>query len=103
MLQLYVKRAKIFMDGDSGKERRCTLPMAKGPQPAPDWVRHASGFKEGLADGSIIDLTPPTVAAAVEETENDGANQVEEEAKAAKVSAKARTPKGTVTASVVNN
>jgi hypothetical protein len=59
MLQLYVKRAKIFLANVNGHEVRCTLGKQEGPQDAPDWVLHAPGFREGIADKSIINLTPP--------------------------------------------
>ena len=113
MLNLYVSRAKIFMHNEGVKELRCTLSLQKGPQPAPDWVREAPGFKEGIADGSIIDLTPleapkkskkhveePEEAKATEEAKAPEETKAPEEVKAPKSH---KRPKGHVTASVVHS
>jgi len=59
MLQLYFKRAKIFLDIHDGKEHRFQGNPAAEPVVSPDWVQNTLTFKLGIADKSIIDLTPP--------------------------------------------
>jgi hypothetical protein len=61
-LNLYVKRAKSFLLNTEDGERALTLYAGNtGPQPAPDWIKQTMTYKLGVKDGSIIDLTVPTV------------------------------------------
>jgi hypothetical protein len=65
MLQLYFKRAKLFLSDHEGKSRRFVGPRSDHAIPVPDWVKDTPGYKYGIKDGSIIDLTPPKPLAAV--------------------------------------
>ena len=62
MVTLFFKRAKIFMRNVDGKSARFVGYVNSGGSvtQAPDWVRETETFKHGVADKSIIDLTPPT-------------------------------------------
>jgi hypothetical protein len=62
MLQLYFKRAKIFLyTTDAGQALRYNAIIStNGPVPVPDWVKQTLTYKCGLKDSSVIDLTPPT-------------------------------------------
>ena len=62
MATLFFKRAKIFMRNVDGKSARFVGYVNSGGSvtQAPDWVRETETFKHGVADKSIIDLTPPT-------------------------------------------
>lgn len=58
----------MFMHHDG--ERTQTVRCERGKTtPVPDWVKDDIGYKNGLKDKSILDLTPPkaTAVAAVEE------------------------------------
>jgi hypothetical protein len=60
MAQLYFKRAKIFLHSTpAGESLRFATGVTGGPIKVPDWVRETETFKRGVADESIIDLTPP--------------------------------------------
>ena len=76
-LNLCFTRAKIFLDTTDGVERRFQGNPALRPVPAPDWIKNTQTFKYGVADKSIIDLTPPAArgkkAAAVAESLGDSA------------------------------
>lgn len=101
-MQIYVKRSKIFMNDSNGKHQRVALTKQDGPQPAPDWVRNAPGFKEGIKDGSIIDLTPvpqPVAVAALEAEDGEDEENGDEEPKIKAAEVKSRRPRGAVTAS----
>lgn len=65
-LQLFFKRSKIFLANHGDRELRFQAPAGNVPVPAPNWVRKTIGYKLGVADGSIVDLTPPTAAIPVE-------------------------------------
>ena len=61
MLNLYFKRAKIFLHTtEAGQALRYNaIVSASGPVPVPDWVKQTLTYQCGLKDSSIIDLTPP--------------------------------------------
>jgi hypothetical protein len=61
-MQLFFKRAKIFMLNQNGVSLRYVgMVNAAGTADArvPDWVRETETYKAGVADKSIVDLTPP--------------------------------------------
>ena len=62
MLNLYFKRAKIFLHTtDAGQALRYNaIVSSNGPVPVPDWVKSTLTYQCGLKDSSVIDLTPPT-------------------------------------------
>jgi hypothetical protein len=61
MLNLYFKRAKIFLLNTGDKEERFQANITNnGPIAVPDWVKSTLTYKHGVADKSILDLTPPT-------------------------------------------
>lgn len=62
MLQLYFKRSKIFLADREGMSLRYyAVPSGpNGSASVPNWVRETLTYKHGIADKSIIDLTPPT-------------------------------------------
>jgi hypothetical protein len=63
MLQLYFKRAKIFLHNVDGMALRYNAVVSStGAAPVPDWVKHTLTYKWGIKDKSIIDLTPPSAA-----------------------------------------
>jgi hypothetical protein len=59
-MTLHVSRAKCFVHqtGDSGTKKHLLQPAPK-PQFAPMWVSETATFKQGIKDGSIVNLTPP--------------------------------------------
>lgn len=60
-MTLYFKRAKAFVtpsENDRGTRKFLAQP-GPHPQPVPFWVADTETFKQGLKDGSIINLTPP--------------------------------------------
>jgi hypothetical protein len=60
-MQLFFKRAKIFMLNQKGVSLRYVGTVSSAgtaDSRVPDWVRETETFKAGVADGSIIDLTP---------------------------------------------
>ena len=61
MAQLFFKRAKIFLSTKPGGEslRYSAVVTTGAPPKVPDWVRETDTYRHGIADGSIIDLTPP--------------------------------------------
>ena len=63
MLNLYFKRAKIFLHTtEAGQALRYNaIVSTSGPVPVPDWVKQTLTYQCGLKDQSVIDLTPPTV------------------------------------------
>ena len=62
-MQLFFKRAKIFLyTSPKGESMRYVGTVnAAGTTDArvPDWVRETETYRAGIADKSIIDLTPP--------------------------------------------
>lgn len=76
MLNLYFKRAKIFLLNTGDKEERFQANITNnGPIPVPDWVKSTLTYKHGIADQSILDLTAPSrKKAAVVEAELPGAS-----------------------------
>jgi hypothetical protein len=64
---MYFKRAKIFLAQDAnGGEQRYLAPVG-GPVAVPNWVCKTMGYKLGVKDGSIVDVTPPKVIAPIVE------------------------------------
>lgn len=57
-MSLHFKRAKCFVSSEHGTKKHLAQP---GPyaQPVPFWVASTETFKQGVKDGSIINLTPP--------------------------------------------
>lgn len=69
-LQLYIKRTKTFIQQTDSGERHVTVSVANKPQAVPAWVRSTRTYVLGVADGSIVDLTPLSATnAAAELTE----------------------------------
>ena len=62
MLNLYFKRAKIFLHTteDGQALRYNAIISTNGPVAVPDWVKETLTYRCGLKDQSVIDLTPPT-------------------------------------------
>lgn len=71
MLQLYVKRNKIFISVESGAEQRFITPQLNNPFTAPEWIADTLTFKQGIKDGSIIDLTPKAIVEVKEPVPED--------------------------------
>jgi hypothetical protein len=66
---MYFKRAKIFLHQDSnGGELRYLAPVG-GPVSVPNWVCKTLGYKLGIQDKSIVDVTAPKVIAPIEPDE----------------------------------
>ena len=63
MLNLYFKRAKIFLHTTDDRQalRYNAIISTNGPVPVPDWVKNTLTFRCGVKDSSVIDLTPPTI------------------------------------------
>jgi hypothetical protein len=57
-MQLFFKRAKNFVDQSEGTKKFLAMP-ANYPQAVPFWVALTPTFKQGIKDGSIVNLTPP--------------------------------------------
>jgi hypothetical protein len=60
-MTLYFKRAKSFVvvsDNTSGEKKFLGVP-GPTPQNVPFWVADTPTFKQGIKDGSIVNLTPP--------------------------------------------
>ena len=61
-MTLVFKRAKCFVtasDNDNGTKKFLAQANPAGPVPVPFWVADTSTFKQGIKDGSIVNLTPP--------------------------------------------
>ena len=75
MRQMYFKRAKIFLEQtDKGEQR--FIASVGGPVQVPNWVCKTLGYRYGIKDGSIVDVTPPKHVAPIVD------DDVEEEAPA---------------------
>jgi len=58
MLHLHCKKSFIFNRENS--DRTETVQAPRGDvNIVPDWVRETLGYRMGVKDGSIVDLTPP--------------------------------------------
>ncbi len=119
-LQLYFKRAKLFLRDTEGKSERFVAGVG-GPVKTPDWVKDTLGYMHGVKDGSIVDLTPPTLpvakaeliaevepettkdeaGATKDEAEADAESGGEKPAKPAFGGTASRMPKGVVTSAAV--
>ena len=66
MLKVHFTRSKIFFNTVNGAERRYQAAPPGVYNNIPDWVKTAPGWDTGVADGSIVDLTPPKPAPVVE-------------------------------------
>lgn len=120
-LKLHCKRSKLFMRSTSeGRHERVTA-VAGAVTSVPDWVATTDGYKYGVKDGSIVDLTPPKqvvaasepvaatkVTEAPEAESTSGSESGEstdddtEDAEAKpKTTARSRVPKGIVSATTV--
>jgi hypothetical protein len=76
-MQLYFTRAKCFVQSDDNGTKKHLAQPAPKPQAVPFWVANTPTFKQGIKDGSIVNLTPPEqmpgykpAAVAVEEGED---------------------------------
>ncbi len=128
-LRIHCSRSKIFMAPGSTADRhgaRKFMIAAGQTVAAPSWLRETSTYKDGVKDGSVLDLTPPTApvaaaattaapaapepepepAAPVAETApaeelspEEAEDRALEEANAAKLPQAQRAPKGVVRAS----
>lgn len=58
-MTLYFKRAKNFVQGDDNGTKKFLAQPGPSPQPVPFWVANTPTFKQGIKDGSIVNLTPP--------------------------------------------
>lgn len=58
-MTLYCKRAKCFVQSDEAGTKKFLLQAGPSPQPVPNWVADTPTFKQGVKDGSIVNLTPP--------------------------------------------
>ncbi len=107
-LQLHCKRSKMFIRhaGDSNKKTEKVLCPRGATTNVPDWVKDTEGYRLGLVDQSIIDLTPPKpVAVAAAEPASEPAAEAEadgqETAKKPAAPKKSPVPKGMQGASTV--
>ncbi len=94
-MQLLFKRAKIFMlEKDNQNLRFSSGPG--GPVPTPSWVVETGTYKNGIKDGSIVNLTvraaeQEAILAAQEDREPDAI--LEEEVPEEVTSEEVRTPR----------
>ncbi len=60
-MTLYFKRAKAFVLPGADKQgtKKFLAQPGPSPQPVPFWVSKTATFEHGIADGSIVNLTPP--------------------------------------------
>jgi hypothetical protein len=60
-LTLHFKRSKLFMlaKESHGELRFLTGPTREGAIQVPAWVVETPTYKDGIKDGSIVNLTPP--------------------------------------------
>lgn len=63
-LRLHCKRAKLFISQDGDRTRKVMCPPGRVTA-VPDWVKDQLGYKQGIKDGSIIDITAPKAPKAV--------------------------------------
>jgi hypothetical protein len=89
-MTLYFKRAKNFVQSDEdGTKKFQAQPGAEPVSRVPFWVANTPTFKQGIKDGSIVNLTPPAqmpgyvppAAAVVEEDEPEKALEATTEVK----------------------
>jgi hypothetical protein len=67
-LHLHCKRSKMFIKADGASHKQVLCPRGETTV-VPDWVKDDIGYKQGVKDGSIIDLTPPKAPKASPEPE----------------------------------
>jgi len=58
-MTLYFKRAKNFVQSDDAGTKKFLAQPGPTPQNVPFWVANTPTFKQGIKDGSIVNLTPP--------------------------------------------
>jgi hypothetical protein len=58
-MTLYFKRAKNFVQSDDAGTKKFLAQPGPTPQNVPFWVAATPTFKQGIKDGSIVNLTPP--------------------------------------------
>lgn len=58
-MTLYFKRAKSFVHAEESGTKKFLAQPGPSPQPVPFWVAKTATFKQGIKDGSIVNLTPP--------------------------------------------
>lgn len=58
-MTLYCTRAKSFVTSGDRGTKQFLLQPGPHPQPVPFWVAETPTFLHGIADKSIINLTPP--------------------------------------------
>lgn len=59
-MTLYFKRAKNFVQSDdNGTKKFLAQPSPNPESRVPFWVADTPTYKQGIKDGSIINLTPP--------------------------------------------
>ncbi len=104
-LQLHCKRSKMFVRQVGDKKTEKVLCPRGATTSTPDWVKDTEGYRLGVLDQSILDLTPPKPLAAPEpEAELESADPEPDEQETAKKPAapkKSPVPKGMQGASTV--
>jgi hypothetical protein len=58
-MSLHFKKAKAFVATVDGGTRKFLAQPGFIAQTVPDWVADTATFRQGLKDGSIVNLTPP--------------------------------------------
>lgn len=59
-MTLYFKRAKSFVQSDDNGTKKFLAQPSPNPETrVPFWVANTETFKRGIADKSIVNLTPP--------------------------------------------
>lgn len=58
-MTLVFKRAKCFVDQESGTKKFLAQAGPASPIPVPFWVARTDTYKQGIKDESIVNLTPP--------------------------------------------
>jgi hypothetical protein len=61
MMSLHFKRAKSFTATVDGGTRKFLAQLGFVAQQVPFWVADTATFRQGIKDGSIVDLTPPAL------------------------------------------
>jgi hypothetical protein len=79
-MTLYFKRAKCFINDEEGTKKFLAQP-GPSPQPVPFWVASTATFKQGIKDGSIVNLTPPDQMPGYKHPKPEAAEEVAAEEK----------------------
>jgi hypothetical protein len=76
-MSLHFKKAKAFVATVDGGTRKFLAQPGFVAQTVPDWVADTATFRQGIKDGSIVNLTPPQLMPGYKVPKDEPAAEVE--------------------------